>query len=45
MVSNQYLIGRINSEIVAAAYYIPGDSPDPHYELDSHANMLVFEKN
>ena len=45
MVSNQYLIGRINSEIVAAAYYIPGDSPDPHYELDSHANMLVFRKN
>ena len=44
MVPNQNLIGRINYAIVAAAYTIPGDSPDPRSELDIHDNMLVFGK-
>ena len=42
MVPNQYLIGRINSAIIAATSTITADSPDPRSELESHDNMLVF---
>ena len=45
MVLNQHLIVRINSAIVAAAYTITGDIPDPCSDMDSHTNMLVLGKN
>ena len=45
MVAINHLISHINFTIVADTSTITSDSPDPRYELDSHANMLVFEKN
>ena len=42
MIPNQHFIGHIHYSIVAAVYTIPGYSPDPHTDLDSHAKMIVF---